>query len=607
MPSSCRIVLVSCAVGITLATSPPVLGQRAVAPNQLSPDVVKKLLERRRPQGFVPGEIIVKRKVVAGVAMALPAARLAELRLGPVAQQLSGGEGLYRIEQATISALTPQDARARTLSVIAQLRASPEVEYAQPNYVAQIAAPPNDPLYPRQWNLHDHGSEVGRSPGGISAQTAWDQTTGSSSVVVAVVDTGILPDHADIQGSAALVAGYDLISSAAMANDGGGRDNDPTDPGDAVAADECWPGSPALPDSWHGTHVAGIVGVVRANNSLGVAGVTWDGRVQPVRVLGKCGGTTADINDGIRWAAGLPVPGVPANATPAKVINLSLRAYEPCSNSPATQAAIDDAVNAGATVVVAAGNDGVDASNVYPASCNNVITVAASDARGHLVTRYSNYGATVEILAPGGDIERDDDRDGNPDGVYSTVKGGYAYYNGTSMAAPHVAGAAALLLARQPGLSPAQVSQDLQHTALPRTAAECPKPCGAGLLSAATVLNVDASPASVKLKKGQSETFEVLVHEGAQPKPGKTVTFQSKDPSIATVSPASRTTDGQGRASTTVTGQEDGDTSVDSEVDAVHRETPVKVPLFSGAFVLLLVASMFGAARRLTRGRKRTP
>lgn len=135
-------------------------------------------------------------------------------------------------------------------------------------------------------------------------------------------------------------------------------------------------------------------------------------------------------------------------------------------------------------VVVAAGNDAVDASQVSPASCDNAFAVAASDARGHLVNRYSNFGPLVKIMAPGGDRQRDDTGDGKPDGVLSMVKEGYAYYNGTSMAAPHVAGVAALILAMNPEMIPGQVMARLQHDALPRDAAQCPNPCGAGLLQA---------------------------------------------------------------------------------------------------------------------------
>ena len=317
----------------------------------------------------------------------------------------------------------------------------------------------------------------------------WDRTAGSANVVVAVVDTGIVPNHPDIVGSPNLVAGIDMISDVAVANDGDGRDNDPTDPGDAVAADECFPGDSAQPASWHGTHVAGTIGAGRTNNNVGVAGINWDVKVQAVRVLGKCGGSTADINDGIRWAAGLHVPGVPDNPTKARVINMSLGSPPgiPCSMSPSTQAAIDAAVAAGAVVVVAAGNDAVDAADVFPASCKNVITVAASDARGRLVTRYSNFGSVVTIMAPGGDVLQDSNGDGNNDGVLSLVHpsaGTYARYNGTSMAAPHVAGVAALYLALDPSLGPVMLSQRLKDSAIPRTSQDCPQPCGVGLLNA---------------------------------------------------------------------------------------------------------------------------
>jgi serine protease len=275
-------------------------------------------------------------------------------------------------------------------------------------------------------------------------------------------------------------------------------------------------------------------------------------------VLGKCGGTTSDISDAIRWAAGLPVPDVPANSNPAKVISLSLGGRGACSQSPSTQAAIDDAVAQGATVVVAAGNDAADAAGYTPAGCDNVITVAASDLRGHLVERYSNFGDTVDIMAPGGDLQRDDNGDGIEDGVLSTIQGGYALYNGTSMAAPHVSGVVALMLAEEPTLTPQEVLARLQETALPRSDTECAQPCGAGLLQAAKgevppprlALTVD--PASVDLEPGKTASVEASVTRDGSPAPGIELQLASQDDNVVKVTPGSATTDDAGRVSATL-------------------------------------------------------
>jgi serine protease len=433
--------------------------------------------------------------------MGMSAGMAGPLGLRAEPSRTSGGEFIYDLSQSTLLAAAAEGrAEATVLEVVEQLNQMDQVEYAQPNWIlrhqlreTKILAgssgppPPNDPRFPEQWDFLNNGTGEGESPGGINLPKRWAKETGRAEVVVAVIDTGILPDHEDITGSPNLGTGHDFISSAFVANDGDGRDADPTDPGDGNETFECFAlnGDPdPSPDSWHGTHVAGTVGVVNTNNSKGVAGANWDVTIVPVRVLGKCGGSTTDINDGIRWAAGLDVDGAPLNSKPAKVINLSLGGPVPCSASPSSQAAINDAVAAGATVVVAAGNDARDAAGDNPASCDNVITVAASDARGHLADRYSNFGNTVEIMGPGGDRQRDDNADGLPDGVLSTVKDGYALYNGTSMAAPHVAGVAALLLAAEPGLTPDQVLERLQEAAIPRDLSECPAPCGAGLLNA---------------------------------------------------------------------------------------------------------------------------
>jgi serine protease len=568
-----------------------VMSAAGVGAQERTPEVVQQIMEQKAPPAplFVPGEVIVRMKP----AIRIRGAELKAKGLEEKEKVTSGGEIIYRITPSVRAAMSKAKLQDRTLQLVREFAARPDVEYAQLNYILRISdRTPNDPRYPEQWHYFSNGTGPGQSPGGINLPKAWDVSTGSNAIVVAVIDTGILPNHPDIQGSPNLVAGYDMISDAFIGNDGGGRDSDPTDPGDAAAAGECYPGSPALPDSWHGTHVAGTIGVGNTNNGIGVAGINWNVKLQAVRVLGKCGGTTADINDGIRWAAGLSVPGVPSNSTPAKVINMSLGTPpgNPCSLSPSTQSAINDAVAMGATVVVAAGNDATDASQVFPASCNNVITVAASDFRGHLAARYSNFGATVEIMAPGGDVRRDDNGDGRPDGVLSMVHpnaGTYAYYNGTSMAAPHVAGVAALVLAQQPSLLPSQVLAKLQGNALPRTAAQCPQPCGAGLLSAVAPGTPPPPPPPVAvslkldsndLQTGESTTARATVTQNGAPVAGKAVTFSTGNASVASISPGTALTDANGQAQSAVKGQSKGEPTVSAAANGATASAPVRVP-----------------------------
>lgn len=571
----------------------------------MEPQVVQKLLEKRLTPNFVPGEVVVKMKPTATLRV-MSSTELKRLNLEIKREQTSGNEIIYRLPPAMLGSLTAKAAGDRTLAAVKSLRARPDVEYAQPNFIFQIAATPNDSGYPKQWHYFDNGSGANQAPGGINLPTAWDANKGNGSVVVAVIDTGILPNHEDIGGSPNLVPGYDMISDPDIGNDGDGRDTNATDPGDAIAANECYPGSPAQPNSWHGTHVAGTVGVGKTNNGVGVAGINWNVKVQPVRVLGKCGGTMVDINDAIRWAAGLPVPGVPGNPTPAKVINMSLGGASPCSASPATQAAINDAVAKGVTVVVAAGNEASDAAGFLPASCNGVVTVAASDRRGFLATRYSNFGARVDIMAPGGDVRQDSDNDGNPDGVLSMVEGGYAYYNGTSMAAPHAAGVAALMLAEDATRNPDQIRSLLKARAMKRTATQCPKPCGAGLLNAAATqpvppapgVAISLAPSSVSMEAGKSiEVSAIVVRNGAADV-GKSVTFASSNNAVFGVAPASATTDASGVAKTTVTGVAAGNATLQAEsqgvqAGAVVTVTPKKLPALPlpllGALMLALL------------------
>lgn len=550
---------------------------------------------------FVPGQVIVKMRTT----VSLSANRLQALGLDSTFRQTGGaGEFIYQIPPALVGEMAATVARDRTLAVVDSLRADPNVEYAQLNYRLYaigaglatrdlVDVVPNDPRFAEQWHYHNNGTGTGESPGGINLPRAWETSTGSTSVSVSVLDTGILPNHIDIMGSGNLVTGYDMISDPFIANDGDGRDAVPTDPGDALVAGECgglppWPPID-LADSWHGTHVAGTIGVGNTNNGVGVAGVNWNVSVQAVRVLGKCGGLTSDINDAIRWAAGLSVPGVPNNSSPARVINMSLGTPPgtPCTLSPSTQSAIDDAVAAGAVVVVAAGNDAVDASQVFPASCNNVITVAASDANGDLETEYSNFGSTVEIMAPGGDVTPN-----AAGGVLSMVQGGYAFYNGTSMAAPHVSGVAALWLAVDPSLTPTQLLTALQSAALPRTAAQCPQPCGAGLLNA-DPWAVGVSLAKDDIKNNETTTATATITLLGSPQGGKTVDFATGDPGVATiVPPATGVTDTDGKATATVRGVASGETNVTASTNGASGSAPIKVPSLSTIAIVLLALAM---------------
>jgi len=301
---------------------------------------------------------------------------------------------------------------------------------------------------------------------------------------VAVIDTGYRP-HADLSGQ--ILAGYDFISDATIANDGGGRDSDASDPGDWTAAGECGAGEPASNSSWHGTHVAGTIAAL-TNNGSGVAGVAFGAKVVPVRVLGKCGGYTSDIADGIIWASGGTVSGVPNIAARAQVINMSLGGGGACDTT--TQNAINGARSRGTVVVVAAGNEAQNASNSSPANCSGVITVAATNRSGGRAS-YSNYGTIVDVAAPGGDSGA---------AILSTLNAGtkgpgadsYAGYMGTSMATPHVAGVVALMLAKNAALTPDEVEARLKSSvrAFP---ASC-SGCGAGIVNASAA--VDAATGS---------------------------------------------------------------------------------------------------------------
>ncbi|MDK9500803.1 S8 family serine peptidase [Streptomyces katrae] len=396
-------------------------------------------------------------------------------------RRLGTGAALVNLGGAT----APADAA----KVMDQFRADPDVAYVEPDSRAYAMATPDDTEYAKQWDLFEPTA-------GMNVPAAWDKTTGSG-VTVAVIDTGYVA-HSDVAPN--IVAGYDFISSSTAARDGNGRDNNPADQGDWSAAGECGTGSKASDSSWHGTHVAGTIAAA-TNNAKGVAGIAYNAKIQPVRVLGKCGGATSDIVDAITWASGGTVAGVPANATPAKVINMSLGGSGACTTS--YQNAINAAVARGTTVVVAAGNSNADAAGFTPASCNNVINVAASNRSGDR-SFYSNYGAIIDVAAPGGETRRATDTPGTvttpENGILSTLNGGtttpgaeiYKPYQGTSMAAPHVAGLAALLVAAKPSLTPAQIEAAIKANARP-LAGTCTGGCGAGLADATATVNAVTS------------------------------------------------------------------------------------------------------------------
>lgn len=373
--------------------------------------------------------------------------------------------------------LLPLDQVKKIANTLAQsetvLSAEPDVRY-----LPQLV--PTDADYGKQWYLFE-------AAGGINAEAAWDITTGSENTIIAVLDTGILP-HFEL--STRILPGYDFISSLSHANDGNGRDDDPTDPGDAAVAGECGDGEPAFdtPSSWHGTLIAGIL-AANTNNAAGIAGIDHHASILPVRVLGKCGGFSSDIADAIRWSAGIEDSSLPTvNSHPADVINLSFGAESACTETE--QAAIDDAVAGGTVLVVAAGNQGTEAGNFSPANCDNVITVAASTRQGG-ETFYTNIGNIISLSAPGGNSNND------IDGIYSTSNNGlgtpdqdtFAFVSGTSFAAPMVAGAAALMKAVNPGLSPLDIRYILETSSrdFPQGTVDgfqdcIPERCGAGLL-----------------------------------------------------------------------------------------------------------------------------
>ncbi|QSX76577.1 S8 family serine peptidase [Lysobacter arenosi] len=358
--------------------------------------------------------------------------------------------------------------RVEAETLMRQIAADPSVEYVEVDKLNKPLLTPNDTRYSEQWGYS--------GTYGVKANQAWDVTNGSGAVV-AVLDTGIT-NHSDLNAN--ILPGYDFIIDTAVSNDGNGRDSDASDPGDWVSANQCGGSHAAQGSSWHGTHVAGTIAAV-TNNAKGVAGVAYGAKIVPVRVLGTCGGYDSDIADAITWASGGTVSGVPANANPAEVINLSLGGSGACGTT--TQTAINGAVGRGTTLVIAAGNDNTNVSNASPANCNNVIAVASITSTGAR-SSFSNYGSLIDIAAPGSNILSTLNTGATTPGSET-----YASYNGTSMATPHVAGVVALIqsVATTPK-TPAQVETLIKGnvTAFPSTPSQ---PIGPGILNAKAVVD----------------------------------------------------------------------------------------------------------------------
>jgi serine protease len=431
-----------------------------------------------------------------------------------------------------VFALPKRMSRGEAEALARKLAEDPAVEYAVPDLILSPTLVPNDTSYPTQW--HYQSPDTDHEIAGLNLPPAWELSTGSGSVVVAVLDTGIV-NHADLQGR--ILPGYNFISNAAMAGNNVGRTPDASDLGDYTVNSD---GS-INKSSWHGTHVTGTIAAT-TNNGAGVAGINWNSKILPVRVLGKGGGYYSDIIDGMRWAAGLSVPGVPANPNPAKVLSMSLGGSGSCS--AAMQSAVTEINAAGATIVVAAGNFASDAIDFTPANCNGVISVAAVGRPGG-PAYYTNYGSIVKIAAPGGDGSN-----GTAGEVLSTLNTGtttpvaspagdtYVSYQGTSMATPHVAGVVSLMLSLNPALTPDQVLGILQASARPfptntgMSRGDCINTlCGSGLLDAYQSVRAVSLKSPVLNATPLGLTFAVPA-DGSSPA-GKTINISAPNGSVS--------------------------------------------------------------------------
>ena len=501
-------------------------------------------------------------------AIAAPAPARASATQAPIAAEPFDSLTVRFAYNTTVGTALSDDGKTREIELrpgqdaetaLAAWEQAPGVIGVIPDIQAFPLIDPIDPRYTEQWDMH--APTTGKE-GAANVSPTWGTTTGAG-VVVAVIDTG-QTNHPDLIANMPEGWGVDMIENSATARDGDGRDMNPTDEGDWS-----W-----YPSSWHGTHVAGTIGA--AQNEIGISGVAPNVSMLHVRVLGAGGGSFNDVIDGIRWAAGLTTSwdgrpwsafGLTDNAHPADVINMSLGGGSSCWST--LQDAISQARAAGTVVVTAAGNNFRDAANFTPANCNDTVTVAATGRVGGLAN-YSNYGSSIDIAAPGGDMSRDS-------GILSTIGTGastltgysYASYQGTSMAAPHVAGVAALVASLHPTWGPSQIEAAIYAGVRPFpadslrpcvTTSETPtgnqRQCGAGLLDAVGALNM-AQP-----------TLTITAPERLATGEGATVSATSDLPGIVTLTVASATAANCTLTGTTLTATQTGTCTLNAETPA---------------------------------------
>lgn len=503
---------------------------------------------RQPPVSHGTARLIVKLRPASDEpvrAQALAATDGASRRVSALGQRTGLAERLSRSLGGDLSMILLDKplADAELESALTLLRADPEVEFVEIDQRRYAQAVPTDPMYVDQWYLQAD------QPSAVNFTAAWDLTTGRPDTVIAVLDTGVRFDHPDlgrdgIDPGGRLVPGYDFVSgesagSFVSANDGNGWDADASDPGDWVRNED--PAGPLAncdehDSSWHGTRVAGMLGAITDNNT-GIAGGIWNTRILPVRVLGKCGGYDSDIIAGMRWAAGLSVPGAPANPTPAKILNLSLGGTGNCSSS--YRQTITALTAAGVLVVAAAGNTDGEAVET-PANCAGVLAVAGLRQVGSKVG-YSSLGPEVGIAAPAGNCVNLGA--GQPclfaltttSNTGLTVPGLYTYRTsiGTSFSAPIVAAIAGLMRAVNGELANSEMIARIKSGARPFPAPDpaiptCPAldsltaqcnctttTCGAGMADAPGAVSEALRPIARIVAPGNGRAGETITLDGS--------------------------------------------------------------------------------------------